>query len=455
MRSGCVAVVLAAFAVVSLAPGGPAGAEDAAPEKPPSIRPLIGAFGDPGGLRAAAEARGIAASVIYTNEVLGNVGGGFRRSTIYAGKLDTQISADLGTLAGFSGLTAFANIFQIHDTGGMRDRTFGRLITVSNIEAYPSTRLSELWLEQKWANDRFGLRIGQLTADGEFFSADYGRLFISNDWPTITGANLPSGGPAYPLSTPGIRFRADPTPEVSGLIAVFNGDPGDQKERNRDGLRFPLRDPALVMGEVQYRYNQDKGANGLAGAWRLGAFHRLGRSDDLRFDRTGLALAHPASSGIARRLTGASGVYGVLDHQLWRPEGGSRDDGIAVYARLAGSPSDRSHIDLWADGGVVFSGLVPGRPHDKFGASFIYARIGDALRGSDRDVQMHGGEFRPMRSYEATLELTYAAQIVPGWIVQPDIQYVYRPAGGVENPARPGALLKGGMIFGLRSTLTY
>lgn len=458
MRAGGLATGgFGAAILAAIAWAGPVVAEDAPPrpEAAPSVRGSIGPFGDPGGLRAAAEAKGIAAGLVYTNEVLGNAGGGFRRGAIYAGKLDAQLAVDAATLAGLPGLSFYANLFQLHDTGGMRDRTFGRLVTVSNIEAYPATRLSELWLEQKWANDRFSLRVGQLTADGEFFSADYGRLFLSNDWPTITGANLPSGGPAYPLSTPGIRLRADPTDSVSALLAVFNGDPGDQKEVNRTGLRFPLRDPALVMSEVQYRYGQEKDATGLAGAWRLGGFHRLGRFDDLRFDRTGLVLSHPESSGTARRLRGASGLYGVVDHQIWRPEGGTRDDGIAVYARLSASPSDRSHIDLWADGGIVASGLVPGRPHDKFGVSFIYAHIGDALRASDRDALRHGATFRPMRSYEATLEVSYAAQIVPGWIVQPDIQYVYRPSGGTENPAKPGTLLKGGMIFGLRSTITY
>lgn len=451
MRLPCLALLAGAQAVLSPMHHGPARAGEI--DKPPSIQPALG--GDPGGFRAVAEARGLAGNVIYTSEILGNLGGGLRRDAIHAGKFDIQIGADLGTLAGFSGLSGFTNVFQIHDTGGMRDRTFGRLVTVSNIEAYPTTRLSELWLEQKVAGDRLSLRVGQLTADGEFFSADYGRLFLSNDWPTITGANLPSGGPAYPLSTPGIRLRVDPTESVSALFAVFNGNPGDQKESNRTGLRFPLRDPALMMGEVQYRYGQGKDETGLAGSWRLGAFHRLGRFDDLRFDRTGLALSHPDSSGIARRLRGASGLYGVVDHQIWRLEGATRDDGIAIYGRLSASPSDRSHIDLWADGGIVASSLVPGRPNDKFGISFIYAHIGDALRAGDRDALRHGAMFRPQRSYEATLEVSYAAQVVPGWIVQPDIQYVYRPSGGIESPARPGTLLKGGLILGLRSTLTY
>ena len=42
---------------------------------------------------------------------------------------------------------------------------------------------------------------------------DYFTLFISKDWPTITSEDLPSGGPAYPLSTPGVRLRIDPTKE--------------------------------------------------------------------------------------------------------------------------------------------------------------------------------------------------------------------------------------------------
>jgi hypothetical protein len=37
--------------------------------------------------------------------------------------------------------------------------------------------------------------------------------------------NLPSGGAAYPLSTPGVRLKVDPVKNVSLLLAVLNGDP--------------------------------------------------------------------------------------------------------------------------------------------------------------------------------------------------------------------------------------
>jgi anaerobic ribonucleoside-triphosphate reductase len=72
---------------------------------------------------------------------------------------------------------------------------------------------------------------------------------------------------------------------------------------------------------------------------------------------------------MALKHRGDWGVYAVAEQQLWRPKGGAWDDGISLFGRISASPSDRSPIDLYVDGGIVFAGLVPGRPDDKFGAS--------------------------------------------------------------------------------------
>ena len=81
------------------------------------------------------------------------------------------------------------------------------------------------------------------TADAEFFISDYSRMFISSDWPTITGANIPSGGPAYPLATPGIRWKFDPGPQGSMLVGLYNGDPGNQATVNRTAPTFASMTP--------------------------------------------------------------------------------------------------------------------------------------------------------------------------------------------------------------------
>ena len=421
----------------------------------PSIATSLPANGDPYGTRKRLSEQGITYGLIYTGEVLGNVSGGVRRGAIYEGKLEALMNADLEKLMGLKGLSFFANGFQIHRSAGLRDDHFESLISISNIEAVPSTRLSELWLEQKSRNDTFSIRAGQITADGEFFVSEYAKLFISNDWPTILGANLPSGGPAYPLSTPGVRLKFEPDEHWSLLVALFNGNPGDQARANRHGTNFRVNDPPLVMAELQYRYNQDKASSGLAGILRLGGWYHFGKFDDQRFDETGLSLANPFSSGIARQFRTTSGIYGIFDQQIYRPAGGDANSGISVFGRFAGTQSDRNLVDLFIDTGIVFSGMLPGRPDDKFGASLIYARMSDQARGLDRDTIAMLGELQPVRDYEALMEISYQAQIRPGWTVQPLFQYVFHPGGNVPDAAVPGRAVRSGALFGMRSTLTY
>jgi porin len=420
-----------------------------------SIATSLPAEGDPTGVRRWLAERGITYGLIYTGEALRNLSGGIRRGGLYEGKLEGFVAADMEKLSGWPGLGFFANAFQIHHTAGLRDQHFESLITISNIEAVPSTRLSELWLEQKLFDDRFSIRAGQLAADTEFFVSDYSKTLISSDWPTIAGANLPSGGPAYPLATPGVRLKFDPSPSWTALVGLFNGDPGSQASVNRTGTNFRVNDPPLLMGELQYRYNQDKHSSGLAGTLRLGGWHHFGTFADMRFDAAGLSQASPFSSGNARLFRGSSGIYGIVDQQIYRPEGGDAASGIAVFSRISGTPSDRNLIDFFVDAGIVFSGLLPGRPEDKFGASFICAHISDRASAFDRDMIDLTGVNQPLRDFELTIELTYQAQIKPGWTLQPVFEYIVHPGGHVPDPILPNSPVKSGALIGVRSTIAY
>src|SRR6185436_1359247 len=300
---------------------------------PSSIATSLPNGGDAGGMRKWLFDRGLSYSFVLTSEVLGDVAGGMRTGAVFQGKLETIVKADLDKMLGLRGLNFFANSFQIHNTGGIRRDHVGSFNTISNIEALPTTRLSELWLEQSFG-DTFSIRFGQLAADAEFFISDYSVFLMTSDWPSITAQNLPSGGPAYPLSTPGIRLKFEPNKQTALLLALFNGDPSgpgpeDAQIKNRYGLNFRVQDPPLLIGEAQYRYNQEKDATGLAGILRLGFWHHFGDFDSQRFDAAGRSLADPLSTGIARKLRGTSGIYGIVDHQLYRPPGGDKDSGIS------------------------------------------------------------------------------------------------------------------------------
>src|SRR6185503_10006602 len=152
---------------------------------------------------------GIRMRAIYTGDLFTTLSGGISRGTTFGGRLDLGFEADLEKLAGRKGATFHVNAFLIHGRGQTGDH-LGNLFAITNAEATPAARLFELWLEQK-IGTLGSIRIGQLAADSEFIASDRAGLFVNGTfgWPGITAANLPSGGPAYPLATPGARLELD------------------------------------------------------------------------------------------------------------------------------------------------------------------------------------------------------------------------------------------------------
>jgi porin len=405
----------------------------------PSVATSLPYYGDFYGDRKWLNDRGVTYNLISTNDVLGNMSGGIRTGTIIQGKLEAQLLVDLEKLAGWKDWSFYANAFGIYNDGRIRRDYVGGLNTIAAIEATPTVRLSELWLE-RWVGP-VSFRFGQLAADAEFFYSDLSQIFLQSDWPTIAAANLPGGGPAYPLTAVGARIKYEFPKDASLLLAIFNGDPappscsGDPDTCNRYGLNFRVSDPAFIMSELQFRRNRGKHDTGLATTLKIGGWAHLGQFADKRYDNVGIPLASPASNGMPLMHRGDWGIYGVIDQQIYRPPGGDGDSGISIFSRGSVSPSSQNDINFYLDGGIVFGGMIPNRPNDRFGASVIYARFSNSIRGFDQDQIKFGTLFTPPRDYETNLELTYVAQIIPGWTIQPVYTSIWHPSGtGIRYP---------------------
>src|SRR6476620_3746131 len=181
---------------------------------------------DPWHEREAFAKSGIALGGFYAAEVFGNPSGGIRQGTIYDGVLELYVDADLNRIGLWKGLCFHANGYQIYGQS-LTIENAGSLVTVSNLEATPATKLYELWLEQSMFHERVSVRIGQIAADGEFMVIKGADYFLDGTWgwPSLLAADLPSGGPAYPLATPGVHVAVTPTDNLALLIGVYNGDP--------------------------------------------------------------------------------------------------------------------------------------------------------------------------------------------------------------------------------------
>ena len=415
--------------------------------------------GDWGGLRSDLERKGVTFTLNYTNDFLANVRGGIGRGAIGIGAFQPQLDLDLGKLVGWDGGRFHTHGLITH--GSAFSPTYlGNILAVSNLEAGPVARLYSFWYEQNALNDRLSVRAGLMSADSQFLQSKTAANFINNgiSWPTFLAANLPAGGPAYPLPAPGVRVRIKPRDDVAFQAAVFSGDPSGGNGSNQNlplptGTVISFRGGAFVIAELSFLPNQGKDAAGLPGAYRIGAWHHTSpRFGDQRFDNTGRSLADPTSTGIPLDHTGDSGIYGVVDQMLYRAPG-SDDRGLSGFVRAGGVPNDRNLINFYADAGLLYKGLIAGRPDDKVGVATGYARVGDNARGLDSDIGFFGNFFYPVRSGEVMVEMIYQAQLAPWWMLQPEVQYIVRPGGGVLNS--DGSLRQNAWVIALRSALNF
>ena len=418
--------------------------------------------GDWGGARTALkEKNGIEFKIEYTDEVFGVMTGGVRREPSYEGQLHFSVNTELEKLIGWSGAKTHFTVFQIHDSGHNVVENSGSIADPTNIDALPTTRLYTAWFEQSFG-DRFSVRLGQIVADGEFFTSDTAGNLINGTfgWAGILGANMLSGGPAYPLATPGVRVQLNASENITALTAVFSGDPAGSgcndvpQTCNRYGTTFSFTGGSLWMGEVQYAVNQGKQAAGMLGVYKFGGWYATTDFADQHYGLDGagavVSLANPAVVGPLNHA-GNWGIYGLADQMVWRSDKAS----LNLFARAVLSPSDRNLISYYADGGAGFKGLLPGRADDVLTFGVSYAKISKDAAALDQDTLALNGPPYPIRNEEVLFELSYQAQIAPWWIVQPDLQFIVHPGGNVPDPNNPNVTVGNALVAGVRSTVKF
>ena len=404
------------------------------------------------GTRPALARSGIVISPTYISEVLGNPSGGLKQGTHYDGLLDVHLDADMETMIGWKGLCFHTNMFQIHGTS-ISGENLGSIVSASNIEAFPSTRLDELWFEQSLFGEKLSVRFGKMAADEEFMFADSAGAFIASTfgWTTLSSDNLPFGGPIYPFASPGVRVSVSPNNRLTLMTAVYDDDPIgrcaedlDPGQCNEHGLDFRLDDPPLLLAEADYSYNRDGARPGII---KVGGWYDFGKFDDQRFDVNG---GLQGVTGLDPRVhDGTFGIYGIIDQVIYRLPGESDGGSISVFARVIGSPSDRNQISAYVDMGIVFDGMIRSRPNDVFGVGLAYTGISDDASAFDRDQGLS-----VIRSHEVLLEISYTAEVMPGWTLQPDFQYIWNPGGNVPDDTGTRAV-KDAIVVGARTTVSF
>ena len=318
------------------------------------------------------------------------------------------------------------------------------------------------------------MKLGQQSVDQEFMTSQGSSLFLNTvmGWPMVPSADLYAGGPAYPLSSLGVRLRTQPGHGITALLGVFADNPpggpfnddGQLRGSTRWGGNFNLRTGALVIGEIQYALNQPGNGDVVHGATRLrpaghlqaGLLVRLQRPfPDQQFDNTGLSLADPASTGIALMRWNNFSIYGVADQMVWRPSEDSPRS-VSVFARLMGAPGDRNLINFSVNAGITLKAPLRGSRR-RHGGDRLRHRAGQrrstGFRPLGRLLLRHaqpGPHHRNLHRGHLSVQLSR-----PGGRCSRTSSTCSTPAAASSTRTSRAKRIGNEAIFGLRSTMTF
>ena len=423
-------------------------------------------LGDMGGLRPALAKYGITLQLYEEAETFGNPTGGVRQGFEVNGVTTAQLQWDPKPLLGVDG--GIFSVSGFHIWGGdLSAANLLNLQTVSSLETNASIRLWELWYQQNFGA-RFDVKIGEQSLDNEFMMSQNAAYFLNSvmGWPMLPSANLPGGGPVYPLAGLGVRARARPSDAVTIMAGVFNGSPiplnsPNTPLSNPNGLSFPLNTGVLAIAELQYTFpaatpsGAPEAGGPLPGTYKIGAWYDSEDFASAQYDTTSVPLASPASNGVPAQKQGNYAIYAVADQTIWRGSDGSRN--VSAFVRpMFTTLQDRNLISFSVNAGLTLHQPFAGRDNDVLGLGFGVARVSDGVANSDRDFRVFQPTVAtPVRGTETFVEATYQAQILPSWQLQPDVQYVINPGAGLANPYAPTQSIRNEFVIGLRANLTF
>lgn len=355
-------------------------------------------------------------SISHKADLAGVARGGAARGARILDNLDVTLEADLDQLVGWRGAHLYVD--GLNNLGSRPNDLAGTLQGVNNIEvADTRAKIYQAWIEQK-AGEHVSILAGLYDLNSEFYHNDTSGLLIAP--PFGIGSELSATGPngpsIFPSTALAARLRAS-AGKVYTQVAVINAHAGTIGDA--DGVDLSGRDGALLIGEAGWT-----GSGKIAlGLWRY-------TKRQPRVVAPGLTAVPPPHH--------AQGAYLLLEHDIV----GSEDKPRFVHGFLRVGVSDGKTTPFsggW-QAGLLVDRPFAGRPDGAFSIGFADGALSTGYREPVADTGR-------LPSHERVMELTYSDRLTKHVSLQPDLQYVFRPAGDSG--------LHDALILGLRVQIDF
>lgn len=455
------AAVLAAIA--GLAAAGPGRAQNVQNDNKPSVSaqsvelgerlPIEHLFGDWRGLRPKLEAQGVDLTVSYQSETAGVAAGGRRTGVDYAHDITFEADVDWAKLARVRGFSTHIALIERAGRSTSADYVGERITQVQQIYGSGgnvAVHLAFLYAQEKLLDGKLDVEAGRLIVGQEFGTSPlYCEFMTLSVCPSPRQLSILSGFTIFPTSSWGARVRAQPGASIyvqAGAFQVRNGLGG-----GRSGFNFGAGGTTGAYLPFEIGAEPQWGPHKLLGHYKVGAAYNTSRFDDLWEARSGDApLAGPPAAA-ARSHRGQTAVYVALD-QMLRRTGKDGVDGVIVLAGWSHADPHTAILSDEAYGGLLASGVIPGRSKDSVGVQATWLRVSPQLSATQR---LQAALDEPFGTGSPSLATAPAGVETSEWVVEgrydvllreglhlmPDFQYVIHPdAVGASRDATVLAL---------------
>jgi len=380
--------------------------------------------GNWGGLRDAWREQGFAFLLGYNTEPMWSVSGGEERGGTYVDNIGADFLLDLDRILGVPHTTFLVRLSQRDGDSVSVEYVApsegGNIFPVQQIYGGQTFKVVNVQFNTRLLDDRLDLAYGRLVANDDFLRSDLYCQFLNNAFcgsPKAVFFQDPFAFSAYPSAQWGLRARFDtPGGHWTAQAAVYDadinlqhGDPS-AKPHNKHGDSWAFGDNGVVLaGELHYHLNPGSDS-ALPGTYKLGGYWMNGDYKDI-------------SRTDASTVDGNAMLWVLADQMLYRQQPGS-DRGLSGFATWVYSLEDKvNFLDQHVSVGLVYQGLIAGRPRDTAGLAFTKGWVSDEANIARRAQGL------ATQHAESVLELNYKLVLGHGVTLEPDVQYIITPAG--------------------------
>ena len=424
--------------------------EALSPPTAPPPAPAEHLLPDFGGVRANLSRLGIDLQLDWIAEVAGNVSGGTRQSSSYAGQVGFEADIDWNKLANIPGLTT--HVVLVNREGSNVGSNFGDTINQVQ-EIYGAggdvvVHLVYAYAEESLLNGRIDIAAGRAPELNDFSASPLYCNFINNSLCGNPKA-LPEsdvGFSSYPDAVFFGRVRARPTADTYIQAGVYEVNQNLYTyPQFRTGFHFDGSRDSGVMIPVEVAYEPSIGASAMPGHYKLGFGY-----DTSTYPKY---LTTPSSvlAGTGNGTGNKTGYWALADQMVVR-NGPGATDGLILLAGYVHTDPNLSNYANQVFAGALYRNFWKARPQDTIGFLFNYANISGALgkeQALDQDfgLPVVGSSTGAIQTHQEIIELNYNIHVYRGVSFQPLFQYYFRP-NAVSN-------IKDAAILGFKSHISF